>query len=54
MKIESHSEYPSWSPERESPILDLIKRKYFDIYKAPVKVKAIHAGLECGILKDKI
>jgi len=54
MKVENHSEYPSWKPVRENPVLELVKSAYEDLYKEIPKVTAIHAGLECGILRDKI
>lgn len=53
-KVESHSEYPSWKPNRESKLLDQVSDIYEDLYQAKPEVKAIHAGLECGILRDKI
>lgn len=54
MKVENHSEYPSWKPVRDNPVLDLVKDVYADLYKKEATVTAIHAGLECGILRDKI
>lgn len=43
-------DYPGWNPNPDSNILDLINRKYEDLYKEKPKVVACHAGLECGIL----
>ncbi len=54
MKVENHSEYPSWKPSRKNPVLDLVKSVYNDLYQQTPNVTAIHAGLECGILRDKI
>lgn len=54
MKVENHSEYPSWKPVWENSILDLVKNVYADLYGEEAHVTAIHAGLECGILRDKI
>lgn len=45
--------YPGWQPDFDSPLLAqgrALHRRLFDIDPA---VKAIHAGLECGILKSK-
>ena len=53
-KVESHSEYPSWKPNRESKLLDEVSDIYREMHKVRPQVKAIHAGLECGILRDKI
>lgn len=54
LKVESHSEYPSWKPNFKSPLLDFAKNVYQEIFEEEAQVKAIHAGLECGILKDKL
>jgi dipeptidase D len=42
--------YPGWTPNPDSAILELMKNKYQELYKAAPKVMACHAGLECGIL----
>ncbi|MCO4756318.1 MAG: M20/M25/M40 family metallo-hydrolase, partial [Bacteriovoracaceae bacterium] len=52
--VESASEYPSWKPAFENPILETVKSVYKETFNAEAEVTAIHAGLECGILKDKI
>lgn len=54
MQVENHSEYPSWKPVRENPVLDKVKEVYHAMYGKNPIVTAIHAGLECGILRDKI
>ncbi|MBT4792539.1 MAG: beta-Ala-His dipeptidase [Halobacteriovoraceae bacterium] len=54
MMVENHSEYPSWKPVRKNSVLDLVKKTYTEIYHEKPEITAIHAGLECGILKDKI
>ena len=54
LKVESHSEYPSWKPNFKSPLLDFAKKVYQETFQEEAQVKAIHAGLECGILKDKL
>jgi dipeptidase D len=49
-KVSLSGSYPGWKPNMDSPILktmsDVYKRKFG---KVP-EIKAIHAGLECGIL----
>jgi len=42
--------YPGWKPDMDSPILKVMKDIYRSMYNQEAKVKAIHAGLECGIL----
>ena len=54
MNFQKNGEYPSWKPVRENKLLDLFGQKYKEIFKQEAKVTAIHAGLECGILRDKI
>lgn len=54
MKSESHSEYPSWKPQKDNKVLDLVKDCYEELFGKKPHVTAIHAGLECGILRDKI
>ncbi|MBC76250.1 MAG: aminoacyl-histidine dipeptidase [Halobacteriovoraceae bacterium] len=53
-KVESASEYPSWKPVLENPVLETVKGVYKETFNEEAEVTAIHAGLECGILKDKI
>lgn len=49
-----NGEYPSWKPVRENKLLELVAHKYEALFHKKVKVTAIHAGLECGILREKI
>lgn len=48
------ADYPEWQFKLESPIRELMKTVYSDMFKAELKVDAIHAGLECGFLKEKV
>lgn len=45
--------YPGWKPNLESPILKLARASYFSLYGKEPEVKAVHAGLECGIIGEK-
>ncbi len=42
--------YPGWKPDMNSDILKTMKVVYKNLYGNEPEVKAIHAGLECGIL----
>ncbi|HAM10365.1 MAG: cytosol nonspecific dipeptidase [Bacteroidetes bacterium GWE2_41_25] len=42
--------YPGWKPNMQSPVLNTMSRVYKDMYGKTPEIKAIHAGLECGIL----
>lgn len=46
------SDYPAWEYRENSYIREVFKSVYKDMYGSEPKVTAIHAGLECGILKD--
>jgi dipeptidase D len=45
--------YPGWKPNMDSPILKTMQKVYQDKYGKVPEIKAIHAGLECGILGGK-
>ena len=45
--------YPGWAPDTKSPLLRLAKESYKRLYGKEPKVKAIHAGLECGLFLEK-
>lgn len=42
--------YPGWQPNMDSPILHTMLKTYEDKWGKRPAIKAIHAGLECGIL----
>lgn len=50
----SDSDYPDWEYKKESYIRDVFVSTYKQMYGLEPKITAIHAGLECGILKDII
>ncbi len=43
-------EYPGWKPNMDSPILKTMQEVYNDKFGKIPEIKAIHAGLECGLL----
>ena len=45
--------YPGWKPDIHSPVLSVMKGVYENMYNNHPEVKAIHAGLECGIIKER-
>ncbi len=45
--------YPGWKPNLDSHILKVAKSTYQSLYGKEPEVKAIHAGLECGIIGEK-
>lgn len=42
--------YPGWKPNMNSPILNTMQDVYQNLYGRIPEIKAIHAGLECGLL----
>ncbi len=49
-----HSDgYPGWKPDVNSEILGISELVYEDLFKEKAEVKAIHAGLECGLFLQK-
>ncbi|MBO7458524.1 MAG: aminoacyl-histidine dipeptidase [Paludibacteraceae bacterium] len=45
--------YPGWAPNPNSPLLEVVKKAYIDLFKSQPEVLAIHAGLECGLFLEK-
>lgn len=53
----SHStvaDYPEWQFKVESAIREIMKSTYKDLNNKELKIDAIHAGLECGLLIEKV
>jgi len=49
-EVELTGGYPGWKPNPSSPILKLMQDIYKKKFGKTPEVKAIHAGLECGLL----
>ncbi len=45
--------YPGWKPNLESRTLAMAKKIFTEFYEKEPELKAIHAGLECGIIGKK-
>lgn len=52
-KISFRDPYPGWKPNPDSPILKAASESYERVFGRKPAVKAIHAGLECGLFLDK-
>ena len=48
-KVVTGDGYPGWEPNPNSEILKIVVESYKNIFGHEPKVKAIHAGLECGL-----
>ncbi|HDZ41204.1 MAG TPA: aminoacyl-histidine dipeptidase [Bacteroidetes bacterium] len=45
--------YPGWKPDTNSEILKITKSSYRKLFSTEPVVRAIHAGLECGLILKK-
>ncbi len=52
-EVRHESEYPGWKPQLKSNILDLSVKSYKKLFNVTPVVRAIHAGLECGLFLNK-
>ena len=48
--ISEGNEYPGWQPAPESDLVNLVKQTHSQVFGSPIKIVAIHAGLECGLI----
>lgn len=51
--VKQSGDYPGWSPNKKSEILTITENAYSDIFQKKPNVRAIHAGLECGLFLTK-
>jgi len=52
-EVKSSDGYPGWTPNPQSPILETTKAAYRELFGKEPVVRAIHAGLECGLFLEK-
>ena len=52
-QVSHESEYPGWKPDLSSGLLKVCRESYRKLFSAEPVVRAIHAGLECGLFLDK-
>lgn len=52
-EVTHESEYPGWKPKLDSGILKRSVASYRRLFGVEPAVKAIHAGLECGLFLEK-
>ncbi len=51
--VEHSNGYPGWKPNTKSEILEITRKAYSRLFKKEPVVRAIHAGLECGLFLEK-
>lgn len=52
--IKESGVYPGWKYEKDSEIRDIARNVYKEMFGEEMEVYAIHAGVECGIIKEKL
>ncbi len=52
--VEVHDAYPGWKPNPNSAIVKKTVDVYKQLFGQTPELKAIHAGLECGLLLEKV
>jgi dipeptidase D len=52
-KVEIGDGYPGWKPNMNSRIMRIASEAYEELYGIKPAIKAIHAGLECGLILEK-
>lgn len=52
-EVSFSGDYPGWKPNLNLEILCISKEVYRRLFEKEPEIKAVHAGLECGILGDK-
>lgn len=51
--VEENKGYPGWKPDPHSPLLATFRRLHETITGADPEIRAVHAGLECGVIGAK-
>lgn len=51
-KVEQSQGYPGWKPDPDSLLLKKVSKTFEKFFGKEPKLKAIHAGLECGIIGE--
>ena len=52
-KVKHGDGYPGWKPNTDSEIMKITEESYKKLFNTQPEVKAIHAGLECGLFLEK-
>jgi dipeptidase D len=45
--------YPGWSPDTSSELLEIVSTAYKKLFRTKPVIRVIHAGLECGLIREK-
>jgi dipeptidase D len=53
-QVEHVGGYPGWKPNMGSPVLEATRSAYQQLFDEEPQVTAIHAGLECGLIGERV
>ncbi len=53
-RIEERDGYPGWEPRADSPLRDQTAAAFANVSGHLPRVEVVHAGLECGLLSEKL
>lgn len=53
-ELSLHGDYPAWEYRESSPLRNTLCSVFEKMYGRAPKIEAVHAGLECGLLSEKI
>lgn len=53
-KTEAKGAYHGWQPDANSPVMHLVRETYQRLFNKTPNIQIIHAGLECGLFKNRI
>lgn len=54
VEVEANASYPEWQLVKDSKIRDKAKEVHLNMFGKEPEIVAIHAGVECGILNEKL
>jgi len=52
--VEQDEPYAGWAPDKSSRVVELVRKEMEELTGKEVELKALHAGLECGVLGSKM
>ena len=52
-EVEHSDGYPGWSPDPKSRMLEITVESYRRLFATEPRVRAVNAGLECGLFLEK-
>ncbi len=53
-RAEARAGYPGWKPNLDSPVLAVARTVFAEQWGRAPEVTAVHAGLECGLVGEKV